>query len=351
MTTKKMNTARQLYTGIIQRRVRLVTILSVALLLLFIIDVCTGPAWLSPASVFSALFTPCDVDPKTYTIVCVIRTPIALMALVVGASLGAAGAELQTILGNPLASPYTLGISSAASFGAALAIVLGRSIIPVSEIYLVPVNAFIFAMLSSLLIYALVKAKYGGSQTIVLAGVVFSFLFNSLVSLLEYVAKENEFEAIVFWMFGSLQNATWAKVGVVAALFALTLPFLIRDAWKLTALKLGDSKARSMGVNTERLGLKVILLVSVMTAISVSFVGTIGFIGLVAPHVARSFAGEDQRFFLPSSALAGAVMLSFASIVSKMILPGAIFPVGITTSFIGVPFLLFIILRQKRTYI
>jgi len=348
---QQLLTPRQLYRQITVRKWWVLLGGTAVLLTLFIIDIITGPAWLSPAGVFSTLLSPQQATPKDYTIVWVIRAPIAVMALLVGASLGTAGAELQTILDNPLASPYTLGISSAASFGAALAIVLGKSLLPVRELFIVPLNAFAFAMLSSLCIYAIAKVKQAAAGTIVLTGIVFSFLFNSLVSFLQYIARENEFQAIMFWMFGSLQSANWTKVALVAGVLLITLPILFLDAWKLTALTMGDHRAQSMGINTSRLRFKIILLVSVLTAIPVCFVGTIGFVGLVAPHVARFFTGEDQRFFLPCSALAGAIMLSFASIVSKTILPGSIFPVGITTSFIGIPFLLFILLRQKKSYL
>ena len=130
----------------------------------------------------------------------------------------------------------------------------------------------------------------------------------------------------------------------------ITTPMLLKDAWKLTALRLGDEKARSLGINVERLRLKVFIWISVLAAAAVCFVGAIGFIGLVGPHIARMFVGEDQRFFLPMSAFAGAALLSAASIGSKLIIPGAIFPIGIVTSFIGVPFFLSLILLKKRGF-
>lgn len=338
---------KRIYRRITRRKNRLLLGSIGLLALLFIIDVCTGPALLSPATVFFSLFSGTPADVQTDIIVWTIRLPIAAMALVVGASLGTAGAELQTILDNPLASPYTLGISSAAAFGAALGILLGRNLTSVATVFIIPGSAFLFAILSSLLIYIIARWRSGDTRTLVLAGVVFSFLFHSLVSFLQYLARDNEFEAIVFWMFGSLQNATWTKVVIVAAAFCLCFPVLMSDAWKLTALRMGENKARSLGVNTEALRLKVMLAMSLMTAVSVCFVGTIGFIGLVAPHIARWMTGEDQRYFLPCSAIGGAIILSFASITSKMMIPGAIFPVGITTSFLGVPFLFYILFRKN----
>src|SRR5699024_4291362 len=142
------------------------------------------------------------------------------------------------------------------------------------------------------------------------------------------------------WSLGSLTKATWPKIGVAAGTLALMLPFFGRQIWKLTALRLGDEKAHSLGVNVERLRLNVLIAVSLLAATAVSFVGTIGFVGLVGPHVARILVGEDQRYFLPASALAGAVLLSATSILSKTIIPGVIFPIGIISSLIGIPFFL-----------
>jgi iron complex transport system permease protein len=338
------------YHKLIKRKLTVILSAVVLLAALLILDLMTGPAGLSLKEVLWAILSPGSSSKQTFVIVWLMRLPIAAMALAVGASLGVAGAEMQTILDNPLASPYTLGISSAASFGAALAIVAGKELIPVSQVLVVPVNAFIFALISSLLVYAVAKTKRGASHTIILAGVAFSFLFTSLLSFLQFMAKEDEMQAIVFWMFGSLEAATWTKVGIVALVLFISLPFLFGDAWKLTALKFGDSKAKSMGLNVGWLKLKVLIIISVMTAVSVCFTGTIGFLGLVAPHIARSFVGEDQRFLVPCSAIFGAIMLSFASIVSKTIISGTIFPVGITTSLIGIPFLLAIILKKRRSY-
>jgi iron complex transport system permease protein len=315
-----------------------------------LVDVLVGPAWLSISDVVMAILGAGSVEPTTEIIVWTLRLPTALMAVAVGATLGIAGAEMQTILDNPLASPYTLGISAGAGFGAALAIVVGAGTLPISEDYLVPINAFVFALLTCLLIYFIGRARAITAETMVLAGIGLLFLFHALLALLQYMASAEALQAIVFWLFGSLMKATWPKVGLVAAVLVIALPVLAKDAWKLTALKLGDEKAKSLGINVEQLRLKTFVLISLLTASAVCFVGTIGFIGLVGPHIARMLVGEDQRFFLPLSALGGALLLSIASIGSKMIIPGVIFPIGIVTSLIGVPFFFSLILTQKRGY-
>jgi iron complex transport system permease protein len=273
-----------------------------------------------------------------------------LLALLIGSALGTAGAEMQTVLNNPLACPYTLGLSAAAGFGAALAMVFGAETMHLSGTLLVPLSAFAFAMLCSLAIFGVGRLRSSLAETVLLAGVALLFLFNSGMAFLQYIASEDTLQTIVFWLFGSLQGATWPRLAVVLAVLLATLPLLAARAWKLTALRLGDSYARSLGVDVPRLRLQTLVLISVLTATAVCFAGAIGFIGLVAPHLARITVGEDQRFFMPLSALNGALLLSAASIVSKMVLPGTILPVGIVTAFIGLPFFAAIVLGKRRTY-
>ena len=153
---------------------------------------------------------------------------------------------------------------------------------------------------------------------------------------------------MVFWTLGSLVKATWPKIGIAVVVLMVTIPLFVKHVWALTALRLGDDKAHSLGINVRKLRLQVLISVSILAAAAVAFVGTIGFVGLVGPHVARMLVGEDQRFFLPMSAMTGAILLSAASIVSKMITPGAIFPIGIITSLVGVPFFLSLILAKRR---
>lgn len=342
---------RSFYNNMVRGKITVLLLILISLSVLLILDIATGPASISFSKVLSTIIYPQHQSDQIIQIIWKIRLPIAIMAVLVGSSLGIAGAEMQTILNNPLASPYTLGISSAASFGAALGILMeGKSLIPVNDYLIIPANAFIFSMIACFFVYAIAKLKSGASSIIVLAGVAINLLFNSLVSFLQYSAADTQLSSIVFWMFGSLQSATWTKVLILFIVLCLCVPIFIIDSWKLTALKLGDTRAKGMGIDVEKLRLRTLILVSIITAASVCFVGTIGFIGLAAPHIARSFVGEDQRFYLPASALAGALILSFSSVLSKNLIPGTIFPVGITTSFIGIPFLLSIILKERKIY-
>jgi iron complex transport system permease protein len=309
-------------------------------------DLATGPAMLPiPAVLRSLLQT--GADPMLDAIVHTLRLPVALMAAVVGAALGVSGAVMQTILNNPLASSYTLGISAGAGFGAALAILVGASL-PVHEAWAVPAAAFCFAGLACALVAGVGRLRGATPELLVLAGIACLFLFQALLSLLQFMASPEALQQIVFWLFGSLLRSSMAKVGIVALALALTAPVLLADSWRLTALKLGDDRARALGVRVDALRLRAFVVVSVLTGAAVAFVGTIGFIGLVAPHVARMLVGEDQRHLLPASAVFGALLLSAASVASKLIIPGTVFPIGIVTALIGVPFFAWLVLASRH---
>lgn len=336
------------YRALAARRIALLAGLAAALCFSVAVDMASGPAAFSLAEVLRALAAPQSVDETLRVVIWEIRMPVALMAVTVGASLSVAGAQMQTILANPLASPFTLGLSAAAGFGAALALVLGVAIVPALAAYIVPLNAFLMAMLTALFIHVFSRMRGVTTETIVLLGIALVFTFNALLALLQYLATEQALAAVVFWTMGSLIKATWGKVAVTALAVALVLPMFARQAWALTALRLGDDKAASLGVNVQRVRLQTMLAVSLLAAIPVSFVGTIGFIGLVGPHIARMLVGEDQRFFLPASMLSGALILSLTSVLSKSIIPGAVLPIGVITALVGVPFFFSLIFASRR---
>ncbi|MDO4435097.1 MAG: iron ABC transporter permease [Cardiobacteriaceae bacterium] len=312
-----------------------------------VLDLTNGPAGglISSLDVLKALLHLEGVDTFTSTIVNDLRLPAALMALVAGAALGAGGAEIQTLLNNPMASPYTLGMAAAAGFGAALVIVFGGFGLPA---YIAqPIMAFVMTMLASGVMFAFAAMRRFSSATLVLVGISLLFLFQSGSSLIQYLSTPEDSQKILFWLFGSLSKATHTTLAITTCITAICLWLLYQSAWQLTALRLGESRAISLGINLTRLRLKVLVIVAIMTATVISFIGTIGFIGLVSPHVARTLVGEDQRYFLPASALCGAAFLSCASVLSETLKPGAIFPIGIITSIIGVPFFFWIILSKR----
>lgn len=316
----------------------------------FITDVIVGPASLTLRDVWLAVMQSPVVSKNADVIIWSIRLPTAVMALLVGASLGIAGAGMQMILDNPLSSPYTLGISAGAGFGASLVVVIGLSSLEFLGEFMVPFGAFVFAGLTSFFIYSINKIKNFSSETMILAGIGMMFLFQALQSLMQYMATPEALQNIVFWTMGSLTKANWLSISIVLVALLVMLPLMMRESWRLTALKLGDEKASGLGVNVEHLRVKIFLFISIITAVAVSFVGTIGFIGIVGPHIARMLVGEDQRYFLPLSAVCGMVILSLASIASKMLIPGAMFPIGIVTAIIGVPFFFSLVLTRKGSY-
>lgn len=339
---------RAAYRTLVWRKRLLLAMFFVLLMLSLLLDLALGPANYSLEDVILGVFSPESAPLQVRVVMWEIRMPVALMAIAVGAALSLAGAQMQTILNNPLASPFTLGISAAASFGAALGLAFGVNLFPIATDYLVPLNAFVMAMLSALLIHLLSMRRGVTAETVVLLGIALVFTFNALLALTQYFATEQAVAAVVFWSMGSLTKATWPKLAMTCLVIAIVLPIFVRRAWALTALRLGDDKAASFGVDVPRLRLQTLVMVSLLAAIPVAFVGTIGFIGLVGPHIARMLIGEDQRFFLPASLLTGALVLSLSSVVSKTLIPGAIFPIGVVTSLIGVPFFISLILSSRR---
>lgn len=336
------------YRRLVLRKRLILCALAVLLLGSVLLDLALGPARYSLSEVLGALLSPETAAPQVRVVMWDIRLPVALMAVAVGAALSLAGAQMQTILNNPLASPFTLGLSAAASFGAAMGLAFGVALFPLAAQYMVPLNAFIMAMLCALLIHFLSLRRGVTAETIVLLGIALVFTFNALLALVQFFATEQAVAAVVFWTMGSLTKATWPKLGVICLVILITLPIFAKRAWALTALRLGDDKAASFGINVRSLRFQTLIMVSLLASFPVAFVGTIGFIGLVGPHIARMLIGEDQRFFLPASLLTGALILSASSVVSKTLIPGAIFPIGVVTSLIGVPFFISLILSGKK---
>lgn len=339
--------ARQ-YGRFVAARVALLVGLAVVLGISFLADVATGTSSLAAADILRGLFDSSTLTRTQSVILWDVRLPYAVMAVLVGAALGLAGAEMQTVLNNALASPFTLGVSAAAMLGASVVIVF--NVVPawLDQNYGVALGAFVFAVGSTLLIQGLSRVYGATVDTVVLFGIAMVFVLNALTALIQFIADTDALQQVVFWNMGSLTRATWDKIAIVAVVLAVCLPLSMTQVWAMTALRGGEDHARSFGIPVERLRLVVMLRVSLLAAVAVCFVGTIGFIGLVGPHIARLALGEDHRFYLPGAALAGALVLSLSSIASKLIVPGLILPVGIVTSLVGIPLFMGLILSQRR---
>ena len=316
----------------------------------FFLNLLTGSSELTASELMRTVFRPAAADRISRIIVMQYRLPMAIMGILAGFVLGLAGATMQTILNNPLASPYTLGVSAGASVGASLAIVLGAGSYLALGRFLIPVSAFVFAFVACSGIYFFAKIKNFTSETMVLVGIGMVFLFQAVQTFIQYMASAEELQTAMFWTFGSLSKADWFNIPVIAVVLAACFIYIYSNSWNLTAMKLGDEKAKGLGVNIEKVRKRMFVAISLMTSVTVAFVGCIGFIGIIGPHIARMLIGEDQRYFLPFSCICGTVVLSFASLLSKIIVTGTIFPIGIITSILGVPFYFILLISKKRTH-
>ncbi|WP_126973394.1 FecCD family ABC transporter permease [Gynurincola endophyticus] len=330
------------------KRKWIIGVLALLCLTAFCFDIALGPSSLAIKDVLIGLFNSSAVDDGTKVIIWQIRMPYAIMAVLVGMALSLAGAEMQTILNNPLASPFTLGVSASATLGAALAIIAGISIPGVPDNWIISVNAFLFAFASVLLLQAVSKWLHAGVGILVLFGIALVFTFNALVALLHYIATPEALQQVIFWSMGSLARSNWDKVQLLTIVLVVVLPFSFSAAWKMTALRLGEDRAAGFGINVQRLRFASLFRISLLAATAVAFVGTIGFIGLVGPHIARMLIGEDHRYWFPASLLTGALIMSLSSIASKMLIPGVLLPIGIVTALAGVPLFIYLIIKKGR---
>ena len=341
------------YQKFISRKMLFLMLLALVIVLLTGYAATQGSANISVLDVYSAIlarFFPGHFHSDWFsdTIVWELRLHRILLTIVAGTGLAIAGAVMQGILKNPLASPFTLGISSAASFGAALAIVLGAGF--VEGEWLIIGNAFVFTLLASMTVYGLAKYKGITPETMILAGIAIMYLFQAMTSFLQYVGHAEQVQEVVFWMMGSMGRSSWDKVWIVTAVLAICSPYLLLKSWDINALGAGDETATSLGVNVEKTRAISMMAVSIITASIICFTGTIGFIGLVSPHITRMVIGGDHRFLLPASALVGAILLLGADTLARTILAPLILPVGIMTAFLGVPFFVYLFMRRKKEF-
>jgi iron complex transport system permease protein len=273
-----------------------------------------------------------------------VRLPRVLLACMVGCSLSAAGATFQGVFSNPMASPDILGASGGAAFGAALAILLGLSA------QFITVFAFLGALLTVALVFLITRRAPGQSTfNLILAGIMIGSLFSAGTSYLKLVADpSDQLPAITYWLMGSLSGTQLSTVPVAAIPMAVGLVPLLLLRWRLNVLSLGDGEARALGVNVGVLRAVLILCATLVTAASIAVSGTIGWVGLVIPHLSRKLIGSDQRWLLPCSMLVGAAFLLLVDDVSRTLLATEI-PIGILTAAVGAPFFLWLLLRKEKT--
>ncbi len=284
-------------------------------------------------------------DATIYHIVVHLRMPAIITALVCGFALAICGVCMQSMLKNPLADPYTMGISSGAGFGAALAVILGIELISGGGIV---INAFVFSVIPAVIILMLSKFRNATPTMMILCGIALMYLFNAMTQLFMLIADPEDLSSVYKWMIGSVDGTDYQEVLIVMAIAILGTIYIQYMANQLNILGLGDESAKSLGVDVERRRLILLLVVTLMAAAVVSFTGIIGFIGLVAPHMVRSIIGSDNRFLVPASGFFGALLLLISHLVAMTIAAPTILPVGVITSCIGGPLFLYLILRNNK---
>lgn len=282
-----------------RRKLLAIVILTVLAIAAFVVATVVGPVNLTPATMLKGIIQPDSVDPTTRTVLWNLRLPASVMAVLIGAALSLAGAHMQTILDNPLAEPFTLGISAAAAFGGAASIVLGWVLIPHAQFNLAAV-AWASSLVAVVIVAGAAVWRGAGAESMILLGIALVFLFQALLSLMQYRATTEALQQIVFWTMGSLQRATWTANAIIAVMLAIAIPYTVVNAWRLTALRLGDARAAALGINVARLRVITLVVASLLAASAVAFAGIIGFIGLVGPPRGPHFGGRGAALLRAS---------------------------------------------------
>ena len=326
-------------------------IVCVALAILWSLNV--GPAKVDLKTVWAVL---CDVFKHNElltngerVIVLRVRIPRIAASILVGVLLANSGLLMQGIFQNPLVSPYTLGVSNGAAFGASLAIVLSAGLSSIAAgNQLVSLFAFLFAALTMYLVQLIGKLAKDSTKSLLLAGVAISHLFSSLVSFIKYVVDIEQLPELVFWQMGSVSDATWPQIALMLIITVISMIVMAVFAWDLNVMSTGEESAISLGVNYKRLRRIAFLFSTLMTGVAVAFAGTIGFVGMVAPHIARMLVGNDYRYTIPTASLCGALLLLVADSLSRMLVTAIALPIGVITYMIGVPFFIWLIVQKRQ---
>lgn len=337
------------------KKIAILLILLALVFLFFVVSVFVGSGTLSFKEVFLAIFNKGSETARL--IVRRIRFPRVIAALIAGGGLAVSGLVMQTVLKNPLASPTTLGVSNAAVFGANFAIIVvgagafhstHGSWLSISNPYLVSTFSFLSAIIAAGSILLLARLKNLNASAIVLAGVAVSAIFQAGTTLIQYFASDTQVASAVYWTFGDLGRASYKTDLIMFIVVAVSTLFFFLKRWDFSAMSGGLAYAKTLGVNTRFMTIMSLLLASLITSVTVSFLGIIGFVGLTAPQFMKRIVGDDYRFLLPSSFLAGALLLLISDILGRLPIFGTSVPVGVVTSLIGGPVFLAILLRRKK---
>lgn len=331
--------------------------LAAAVILMALVCLFIGSSHMSLGDCLRALTK--SGDPAAVRIIWNIRIPRVLAAVIAGAGLSVSGLMMQTTLNNSMASPSTLGVSNAAVFGANLSIIAFaggflstgnnlQSYAVGANPYATSVMAFLFSTASILLILALCRIRAFSPNVVVLAGIAIGSVWTAATTVLQFYATDVGLSAAVIWSFGDLGRATYRTDAIMFVAVALSTVFFLLLSWHYNALLSGEATAKSMGVRVDGLRFASLLLSSVITAVCVSFLGVIGFVGIICPHVVKKLLGQDHRLSIPTSALCGSLLLLAADTLSRSLGNGSALPVGAITSLLGAPFFIAIIFSKKE---
>ena len=331
--------------------------LAAAVILMALVCLFIGSSHMSLGDCLRALTK--SGDPAAVRIIWNIRIPRVLAAVIAGAGLSVSGLMMQTTLNNSMASPSTLGVSNAAVFGANLSIIAFaggflstgnnlQSYAVSANPYATSVMAFLFSTASILLILALCRIRAFSPNVVVLAGIAIGSVWTAATTVLQFYATDVGLSAAVIWSFGDLGRATYRTDAIMFVAVALSTVFFLLLSWHYNALLSGEATAKSMGVRVDGLRFASLLLSSIITAVCVSFLGVIGFVGIICPHVVKKLLGQDHRLSIPASALCGSLLLLAADTLSRSLGNGSALPVGAITSLLGAPFFIAIIFSKKE---
>ncbi|WP_234567159.1 FecCD family ABC transporter permease [Rhodohalobacter sp. 614A] len=333
--------------------------LTIFLLWMIVISVGIGAVSISPLQVLAILLdqigisTSWSFEAVQQAILLNIRLPRIILAVLIGAALAVSGASMQGLFRNPLADPGLIGVSSGAALATAVAMVILSSITsPVIDFLgtaLLPLAAFVGGTTATIMVYQL-STKNGKTNvaTMLLAGIAINAMANAMIGFMIFLANDDQLRDLTFWTLGSLGGAMWSSVWVILPFLVAAMIFLPRLSRGLNAILLGESEAKHLGVRVERLKKMIIVFVGLVVGAAVSVSGVIGFVGLVVPHILRLWIGPDHRFLIPGSAILGGLLLLSSDLLARTIVAPAELPIGVITAFIGAPFFLWLLLRNRE---
>ncbi len=331
------------------RRISFILVCIVACLILSIYSVTIGPYPMTMGDVIDVLWNFITMQLQDDTtiahIVLNLRLPRIIGGIICGFALAVCGAAMQSMMKNPLADPYTMGISSGAGFGAALAMILGIELIAGGGIV---VNAFVFAVIPAVIILFLSRFRKATPTMMVLCGISLMYLFNALTQLFMLIADPDDMSAVYEWMVGSLDGVSYDELLLVLLVTVIGSLYVQYMANQLNVMGIGDESAQTLGVDVERRRLVILMVITLVAASVVSFTGVIGFVGLVAPHIARTLIGSDNRYLIPASGVVGSLLLVASDILARTIASPVMLPVGVITACVGGPLFMLLILRSTK---